>query len=232
MEKMQLDADVAKLKLQKAAHLSQRYSLESDLARKFPKQIAETEERIKGYERDIETADTNTHPSEKGFSPMVIFGETISEKADAGRKILEICKKITTPEPRPLGNYRGFKTELGFDTMEREFFINLIGKLTHKVKLGDDANGIITRMDNMIESFKVKKENCKDRLKELHVQVENAKAEVEKPFPDEELLHEKSKRLDELNAELNLDHAENELDDGEKSDGNEKEEAKDEREER
>ena len=232
MEKMQLDADVAKLKLQKAAHLSQRYSLESDLARKFPKQIAETEERIKGYERDIETADTNTHPSEKGFSPMVIFGETISEKADAGRKILEICKKITTPEPRPLGNYRGFKTELGFDTMEREFFINLIGKLTHKVKLGDDANGIITRMDNMIESFKVKKENCNDRLKELHIQIENAKAEIEKPFPDEEILQEKSMRLDEINAELNLDHAENELDDGEKSECNEKEEVKDERNER
>lgn len=232
MEKMQLDSDVAKLKLQKAAHLSQRYSLESDLARKYPKQIAETEERIKGYESDIETAETNTFPNEKGFSPMDIFGETISEKADAGRKILEICKKITTPEPRPLGNYRGFKTELGFDTMEREFFINLIGKLTHKVKLGDDANGIITRMDNMIESFKVKKVNCKDRLKELHVQVENAKAEIEKPFPDEELLREKSKRLDELNTELNLDHAENELDDGEKSDSNEKEEVKDERDER
>ena len=87
-------------------------------------------------------------------------------------------------------------------------------------------------MDNMIESFKVKKENCNDRLKELHIQIENAKAEIEKPFPDEEILQEKSMRLDEINAELNLDHAENELDDGEKSECNEKEEVKDERNER
>ena len=84
----------------------------------------------------------------------------------------------------------------------------------------------------MIESFKVKKENCDDRLKELHIQIENAKAEIEKPFPDDEILQEKSKRLDEINAELNLDHAENELDDGEKSDGEEKDEARYDRDEK
>lgn len=213
MEKMQLDADVAKLKLQKASHLSQRYALEDKLIKEFPKAIAEAEERIAGYEADMQTAEANTHPNpdEKNFSPMVLFGQEYSVKADASKTILEICKKITNPDPRPLGEYRGFKMELGFDQMAKEFYIVLKGKLSHRVPLGQDAGGIITRLDNAIESMSVKKKNYEDRLSELHNQVENAKAEAEAPFPDEELLQEKSKRLDELNAELNLDKAENEI---------------------
>ena len=213
MEKMQLDADVAKLKLQKASHLSQRYALEDKLIKEFPKEIAEAEERIAGYEADMQTAVESTHPNpdEKNFSPMVLFGQEYTVKADAGKAILEICKKITNPDPRPLGEYRGFKMDLGFDQMAKEFYIVLKGKLSHRVPLGQDAGGIITRLDNAIESMSVKKKNCEDRLTELHKQVENAKAEAEAPFPDEELLQEKSKRLDELNAELNLDKAENEI---------------------
>ncbi len=215
MEKMQLDADVAKLKLQKASHLSQRYQLEDKLLKEYPKQIRETEERIAGLEADIVTAEENTHENEKGFSPMVIFGDTFTVKADAGKTILEICKRITKPEPKPIGEYRGFGMNLGFDPLAHEFFINLKGKLTHRVLLGQDANGIITRLDNAIEALPTRRDTVKEQLVEIHKQVENAEQEVKAPFAREAELEEKSKRLDVLNAELNMDKKENELVDDE-----------------
>ena len=214
MEKMQLDADVAKLKLQKASHLSQRYALEDALIKKYPRDIAEIEERIKGLEADIKTAEEGTHPNENGFSPMELMGVTYTEKAEAGKAILDICSRINNQEPRPLGAYRGFKTSIGFDGSSREFYITLQGALYHKVMLGKDANGIITRLDNAIEKFTERKKNNEAQLAELHRQIETAKAEIAKPFPDEALLEEKSRRLDELNAELNMDRKENEIVDG------------------
>ena len=220
MEKMQLDADVAKLKLQKSAHLSERYMLEDQLFKDFPKEVSEEEERIAGYGADIEIAKENTHKDEKGFSPMIVQGKEITVKAEAGKAILAFCKKMTNPDLRPLGEYRGFKTEIGFDIFGREFFMMLRGKLGHRVTLGQDANGIITRLDNAIDSFFTKQCHCKERLSELKQQIENAKREVATPFPREEELTEKLKRLDELNAELNMDKPENELVDGEK-DGDE-----------
>ena len=220
MEKMQLDADVAKLKLQKSAHLSERYMLEDQLFKDFPKEVSEEEERIAGYGADIETAKENTHKDDKGFSPMIVQGKEITVKAEAGKAILAFCKKMTNPDLRPLGEYRGFKTEIGFDIFGREFFMMLRGKLGHRVTLGQDANGIITRLDNAIDSFFTKQCHCKERLAELKQQIENAKREVATPFPREEELTEKLKRLDELNAELNMDKPENELVDGER-DGDE-----------
>lgn len=214
MEKMQLDADVAKLKLQKADHLSQRYSLEDALIKKFPRNIADQEERIKCLIEDIETAKNSTFPNENGFSPMEVMGTTYTEKAEAGKAILAVCERINSPDERPLGEYRGFKMEIGFDTLSREFFINLKGKLFHKVPLGQDANGIITRLDNAIEAFEKRKQGCELQLEELHKQVENAKAEIAKPFAREAELEEKCKRLAELNAELNMDKRENEIVDG------------------
>ena len=220
MEKMQLDADVAKLKLQKSAHLSERYMLEDQLFKDFPKEVSEEEERIAGYGADIEIAKENTHKDDKGFSPMIVQGKEITVKAEAGTAILAFCKKMTNPDLRPLGEYRGFKTEIGFDIFGREFFMMLRGKLGHRVTLGQDANGIITRLDNAIDSFFSKQCHCKERLAELKQQIENAKREVATPFPREEELTEKLKRLDELNAELNMDKPENELVDGER-DGDE-----------
>ena len=214
MEKMQLDADVAKLKLQKADHLSQRYSLEDALIKKFPRNIADQEERIKCLIEDMETAKNSTFPNENGFSPMEVMGTTYTEKAEAGKAILAVCERINSPDERPLGEYRGFKMEIGFDTLSREFFINLKGKLFHKVPLGQDANGIITRLDNAIEAFEKRKQGCELQLEELHKQVENAKAEIAKPFAREAELEEKCKRLAELNAELNMDRRENEIVDG------------------
>ena len=211
MEKMQLDADVAKLKLLKADHLSQRYGLEDALIKHFPRAIAEKEEKIRGVTADIETALNRTVPNENGFSPMVIMGKTYTDKADAGKEILAICERITNPEARPLGEYRGFQTDIGFDTGRKEFFITLRGVLYHKVPLGTDAHGIITRLDNAIEKFDMNRQTYMAELGELHRQVENAKAEIAKPFPDEAVLEEKSRRLAELNAELDMDRHENEI---------------------
>ena len=221
IEKMQLDADVAKLRLQRADHNSQKFNLEDRLLKHFPRDIKEVEGRIAGLEADIETARANTHPDEKGFSGAKITGTDFTEKAEAGRQILEICKRITNPEARPLGEYRGFKTEIGFDTMEKQYFIVLVGKLRHTVLLGDDANGIFTRLDNKIEGMELRLKNCREELQNLNEQVENAKAELLKPFPREEELREKQARLDILDAELNMDKRENELADEEPGQGGE-----------
>ena len=157
---------------------------------------------------------------------MVVLNVTHTAKADAGKAILELCKHITNPDPRRIGSYRGFDMELGFDVANHEFFIILKGTLTHRVPLGQDANGIITRLDNMLESFPIKLQNCKDQLVELHKQIENAKAEVAAPFSREAELSEKVKRLDELNSELNMDKRESELVDGEEEkEGDEEKEA-------
>ena len=224
MEKMQLDADVAKLKLMKADFLSQRYGLEDAIIKHFPRAIAEKEEKIRGVTADIETALNRTVPNENGFSPMVIMGKTYTDKADAGKEILAICERITNPEARPLGEYRGFQTDIGFDTGRKEFFITLRGALYHKVPLGTDAHGTITRLDNAIEKFDMNRQTYMAELGELHRQVENAKAEIAKPFPDEAVLEEKSKQLVELNAELDMDRHENEIWDGpeEQSEGEHK----------
>ena len=211
IEKMQLDADVAKLRLQRADHNSQKFKLEDRLLKHFPRDIKDVEARISGLEADIETAKANTHRDEKGFSGVKIMGTDFTEKAEAGRQILEICKRISNPEPRPLGEYRGFKTEIGFDTMQKQYFIILVGKLRHTVLLGDDANGIFTRLDNKIEGMELRLRNCREELQNLHEQVENAKAELLKPFPREAELNEKQARLDILNSELNMNKKENEL---------------------
>ena len=236
MEKMQLDNDVAKLKLQKAEHFSQRYALEDKLTKDFPRVIAKTEEWIAGYKADMQTVTNATlqgESEEKTFTPMIIMGKTYAERAEAGKAILEICKKITNPDARPLGEYRGLKTEIGYETNAREFFIDFKGKMTYRVSLGQDAGGIITRLDNALNGIEKQIGNCEERLAELHRQVENAKAEIAKPFPDEELLESKCKRLDELNSELNMDKRENELaDDASEQDGEENERTSPERDER
>ena len=214
MEKMQLDVDVAKLKLQKAAHLSERYALEDKLVKFYPQKIVEKEGLIRGVEADIATVAAATTPDEKGFSPMLIMGKTYIDKTEAGKAILEITEHITNKEPIPLGEYRGLKTEIYFDGIAREFCIRLKGALTYEVLLGKDPNGVITRLNNGLNGLPDRKKTLEGELSELHKQIENAKAEVEKPFPDEHILEEKSRRLDVLNAELNMDKRENELVDG------------------
>ena len=214
-EKMDLDVAVSKLKLLKQNHLSQRYSLEDKIIKYYPQRIKEGEERIAGYQSDIERAKENTYLNEDNFSPMTVEDVTYDEKKGAGSAILVACKAMTSPEPRLLGSYRGFPMELSFDSFNKDYVITLVGSLRHSVSLGADIYGNITRLDNLISSMPEKLKVYEERLEDTKVQLENAKAEVERPFPQEEELSQKMERLAELNALLDVDHHDNEIVNGE-----------------
>lgn len=217
-EKMDLDIDVSRLKLLKANHLSQIYSLEDKVHKEFPAKIAALEERIKGFDKDIATA--NSHPAgdKDNFCGMTVKGVSFSEKKDAGEAIIAACKAMTSPDAIGFGSYRGFDMELSFDTFSKEYKITLIGELRHTVILGTDIFGNILRLDNAIGAFSERQIACKEQLDDTKVQLENAKAESQKPFPHEEELKTKSARLAELNTLLDMDKRDNELVDGERSD--------------
>ena len=210
-EKMDLDVAVAKLKLLKANHLSQKYALEDRIIKDFPKQISTLEQRIEGFKADMDRLKENTQPNEDGFSPMVIEGQTYTEKKAAGSAILEACHNMASPDAIPLGQYRGFELELYFETFSKEYRLTMKGALSHTVSLGTDVFGNVQRMDNMLGSFEDLMHNAEAQLQNVRVQLENAKHDVELPFPQEEELRTKSARLDELNISLNMDRPENEI---------------------
>ena len=218
-EKMDLDIEVQKLKLLRANHMSQRYALEDQLIRKFPNEIASMHQWIDGLEADMALLKDNTQPNAEGFDPMVIGGQTYTEKKAAGTAILDACNALTSTDPVPLGSYRGLKLTLCFDSFEKLFKISMQGTLTYKVGLGTDVFGNIQRMDNLLESMPMRQLDYKEKLKNLEIQVENAKQEIAKPFPREEELKAKSARLDQLNILLNMDKRENEIVDGVQDDG-------------
>ena len=211
-----LDIDVSRLKLLKANHLSQRYSLEDQILKEFPQKIKSLEQRIEGYKADIDQLKRNTEPNEDGFSPMIMPGGTVREKKAAGDAILGLCKSMTNPDPIHIGEYRGFDMELFFDSFSREYKITLKHELRHTVTLGTDIFGNIQRLDNTLSAFEERMAACAEQLENTRVQLENAKAEVQKPFPQEEEFAAKTTRLNELNALLNLDKSENEIVDGER----------------
>ena len=218
-EKMDLDIEVQKLKLLRSNHMSQRYALEDQLIRKFPKEIASMHQWIDGLEADMALLKDKTQPNADGFCPMVIGGQTYTEKKAAGTALLETCNALTSTDPVPLGSYRGLKLTLCFDSFEKLFKISMQGTLTYKVGLGTDVFGNIQRMDNLLESMPTRQQDYKEKLKNLEIQVEIAKQEVEKPFPREEELKAKSARLDQLNILLNMDKRENEIVDGVQDEG-------------
>ena len=210
-EKMDLDIEVTKLKLLKSSHLSQRYALEDAISKTFPKSLAETQVRLAGYSADIATVKEHTAPNADGLSPMTLSGKAYTEKKAAGAELLAMCQNMLTPEPTQVGSYRGLTLELSFDSFSQEYRLTMIGQLRHMVTLGTDVFGNIQRMDNLLETLPVKEQVCREKLSELHTQMETAKAEVLKPFPREEELKTKLARLEELNALLNMDKHEPEV---------------------
>ena len=210
-EKMDLDIEVTKLKLLKSSHLSQRYSMEDAISKTFPKSIAETQERLAGYGADIAAVKAHTAPNEDGFSPMTLAGKIYTEKKAAGAELLLLCQNMLTPEAMQIGSYRGLTLELSFDSFSQEYRLTMIGQLRHVVTLGTDVFGNIQRMDNLLESLPLKEQACREKLSDLHNQLETAKVEVLKPFPREEELQTKLARLEELNALLNMDKREPEV---------------------
>lgn len=210
-EKMDLDIEVTKLKLLKSSHLSQRYSMEDAISKTFPKSIAETQERLAGYGADIAAVKAHTAPNEDGFSPMTLAGKVYTEKKAAGAELLLLCQNMLTPEAMQIGSYRGLVLELSFDSFSQEYRLTMIGQLRHVVTLGTDVFGNIQRMDNLLESLPLKEQACREKLSDLHNQLETARVEVLKPFPREEELQTKLARLEELNALLNMDKREPEV---------------------
>ena len=210
-EKMDLDIEVTKLKLLKSSHLSQRYSMEDAISKTFPKSIAETQERLAGYGADIAAVKEHTAPNADGFSPMTLAGKVYTEKKAAGAELLLLCQNMLTPEAMQIGSYRGLTLELSFDSFSQEYRLTMIGQLRHVVTLGTDVFGNIQRMDNLLESLPLKEQACREKLSDLHNQLETAKVEVLKPFPREEELQTKLARLEELNALLNMDKREPEV---------------------
>lgn len=210
-EKMDLDIEVTKLKLLKSSHLSQRYALEDAISKTFPKSLAETQERLAGYGADIAAVKAHTAPNADGFSPMTLAGKVYTEKKAAGAELLLLCQNMLTPEAMQIGSYRGLTLELSFDSFSQEYRLTMIGQLRHVVTLGTDVFGNIQRMDNLLESLPLKEQACREKLSDLHNQLETAKVEVLKPFPREEELQTKLARLEELNALLNMDKREPEV---------------------
>ena len=203
-EKMDLDVDVARLKVLKADHQSQQYRLEDKLMKYFPAEIEKTQGFIKGFQSDIRTVAAHPLP-EEGFCGMEVNGTQFTEKAEAGEAILAICKTNQSLEPVPLGSYRGFKMELTFDSFQKEYQVLLKGEMTHRVPIGTSAAGNIQRLDNALAGIPARLEKAEQQLDNLRSQQEAAQAELGKPFPQEAELAEKSARLAELDALLNMD---------------------------
>lgn len=203
-EKMDLDIDVARLKVLKSDHQSQQYRLEDRLLKYFPAEMEKQRGFIQGFEADMQTVTAHPLPKE-GFVGAEIQGRVFSEKELAGEAILAACKSYTGMEPLALGTYRGFSMELSYNSLSQEYEIALKGSMTHTVTLGTDARGNFTRMDNTLAGLDGCKEKAQVQLENLHNQQEAAKAELGKPFPQEAELAEKSARLAELDAALNMD---------------------------
>lgn len=206
-EKMDLDTQVAKLKLIKASFMSQKYELEDKVIKYYPKKIAELTEHIKGFETDI--AIVAQHPKmEDKFYPMTIDGLAYYEKDKAGEALIERCRLQKSPEATPIGDYRGFSMELSFEYSK--FYVTLKGTLSHKVELGADVFGNIQRLDNALEGLPKRLEATRENLEETKRQFEMAKVESQKEFPQEAELQAKLERLAVVDALLNMDKHERE----------------------
>lgn len=203
-EKMDLDIDVARLKVLKADHQSQQYRMEDKLLKYFPVEIEKQTSYIHGFEANMKTVEAHPQIAE-GFCGMEIMGKAYTEKADAGEILLAACKDTKSADPVPLGSYRGFQMELSFDSFRNEFDVTLKGAVSHRVALGTDARGNITRLDNALAGIPERLERANEQLNNLYNQQEAAKAEVGKPFPQEAELTAKSQRLAELDAALNTE---------------------------
>ena len=204
-EKMDLDMQVSKLKVLKQSYLNQHYELEDRVLQHFPKEIKELEQLISAYGCDVPLLEQHKPKGEDRFCPMTLQGVTYTEKADAGRMLLAICKEYPLTQPKEIGSYRGFQMEIYYDTVNTHYCLNLCGKTKHKVNLGEDALGNLTRIENELARITDKLEAAKTRRTEILSQIENAKEELAKPFDFEDELKEKTERLNALNIELNLD---------------------------
>ena len=203
-EKMDLDVDVARLKLMKSSHQSQQYRLEDNLLRYFPEQIEQNKGFIAGFEADMKTLAEHPHPAD-GFAGMTVRGDVLTDKENAGAALVDAFKEVKGLDPVPVGGYRGFQMSLTLEDFGRDYVLTLKGQMTHRVTLGKDPRGNLTRIDNALNGMADRLTTVQSKLESLYSQMETAKQELGKPFPQEDELRVKSARLAELNIALNID---------------------------
>ena len=203
-EKMDLDVDVARLKLMKSNHQSQQYRLEDNLLRYFPEQIEQSKGFIAGFEADMKTLAEYPHPTD-GFAGMTVRGDVLTDKENAGAALVDAFKEVKGLDPVPVGSYRGFQMSLTLEDFGRDYVLTLKGQMTHRVTLGKDPRGNLTRIDNALNGMADRLATVQSKLESLYSQMETAKQEFGKPFPQEDELRVKSARLAELNIALNID---------------------------
>lgn len=203
-EKMDLDVDVARLKLMKANHQSQQYRLEDNILRHFPEQIEQNRGFIEGFKADMQTLAEHPHPQD-GFAGMTVRGDVLTDKENAGAALVDAMKEVKGLEPVPIGSYRGFQMSLTLEDFGKQYVLTLKGKMSHRVELGRDPRGNLIRIDNALAGMETRLARVQEKLDSLYAQMETAKAELGKPFPQEQELREKSARLAQLNIELNID---------------------------
>ena len=204
-EKMDLDIQVSRLKLMKANHTSQIYRLEDNIAKNYPKQIEVLQERIRGFQTDMETVRKNL-PADKDNFSMKVGNRIFTDKKEAGTAILAMCQEMDSLQQTvEIGEYAGMRMKVAFDSSNRKFVISLKGELSHNFELGSDAFGNITRLYNVLDGMAGELSEAETKLNNVTHQLETAKLEVQKPFPAEEELKEKMERLAELDALLNMD---------------------------
>lgn len=219
IERCNLETEVTKLKMLNGSHLTQKYELEDKIIKQYPQEIKRLEERIAGYKADLAQVKNCTAPVADGISVMKIGDTSYTDKKEAGTALIKACKQMSSPEPKHIGCYRGFEMHLSFETLSREYRITLKNELSHNVSLGGDIHGNITRLDNALDGFDVGLQACTEQLDNTQAQMTAAKEEADKPFPHEEELKEKSKRLAELTKLLKMDENDRELLDGEPDEG-------------
>ncbi len=203
-EKMDLDVQVARLRLLKSSHQSQKYQLEDRLLQYYPREIAATKAAIMGCEADIKTRDAHPAPAD-GLAGIELQGQHYDERVAAGEALLNILPTVQDTQPVHVGSFRGFDVEVSLEQFGKHV-LTLKGTLEHHVELGADARGNISRIENALTALDKKLGALNTRLADLQRQVENAREELEKPFPQEDELREKSARLVELNAELDMEN--------------------------
>ena len=206
-ERMDLDVEVARLKLMKADFQSKRYRLEDRVLKQFPEEIGQLKGCISGLNGDIQTVQSHPHPKD-GFIGLEVKGKLYSQKEEAGAALLKVCKNVSANQPVKIGSYRGFQLSASFDPFEAALVVRMKGAMTHEVVLGTDPRGNLIRMDNALANIPQKLKKVEAQLDNLYQQQQAAKEEMGKSFPFEDELKEKSARLVELDTLLNLNKPE------------------------
>ena len=221
LEKTNLDSEISKLKLLRQNFMNQKYALQDRVIKYYPEEIVRLNNKIEAMETDIVKLNEYTKPNKDGFSPMEIENTLYIEKQEAGKKLLECLQSLKSMEVKEIGEYRGFKMEISFDSFFKNIKLKLKNKFSYSIDLGTDANGNITRINNCLENIAKDIPIERERLDNVKFQLENAKKESQKEFPQEQELKEKQKKLDEINTELKINDDNHEILDDELNDEHE-----------